>query len=245
MKLIPMGQGLGDHLAVTAFVREFKKKWPEELVMVDSHRYPFVWDHNPRINWGKEEMLGTIQINHKRFEDMGNMPTQMCADLGFLPADTRPEIFLTERECGYGKLALTGLPQGLKKVAMDYHATGIDRRWPLVRFQELAKLLQARRIVIVEIGNNLPMLASDRALSKHLHVRQTAAILKECDLYVGNDSGSFHLAASVGIRQVVLFGPTKSKSFAYESTSPFDKFWDVYPPAVASKVFELLETDNS
>ena len=35
-------------------------------------------------------------------------------------------------------------------------------------------------------------------------LRQTAALLKKCDLYVGNDTGSMHLAAAAGIPVVEI-----------------------------------------
>ncbi len=41
-----------------------------------------------------------------------------------------------------------------------------------------------------------------------LHLRRVAALLSQCVLYVGNDSGLMHLAAAVGTPVVILFGPT-------------------------------------
>jgi ADP-heptose:LPS heptosyltransferase len=230
--------GLGDHLAVTAFVREFKHRWPQELITIASQRHQYIWENNPNINWGREEILGNVKPDFKKNPDLGNMPRQMCMNLGFIPDDTRPEIFLADTEKGFGPLALRGLPRPI--VALDYHATASERRWPLERFQEVVRLLRGQGISTAEIGGNPPKLSTDRALSLGLHVRQTAAILAECDLYIGNDSGSFHLAASVGTPQVVLFGPTHSRSFAYESTTPLDNFWQVFPENVLEKVKEVL-----
>jgi ADP-heptose:LPS heptosyltransferase len=42
----------------------------------------------------------------------------------------------------------------------------------------------------------------------NLPLDELAAILKQCSLYVGNDSGITHLAAAVGTPVVALFGPT-------------------------------------
>lgn len=245
MRILVKANGLGDHLAVTAFVREFKRKWPEELISVDSHRHPYVWERNPHINWGVEEQIGTTELNHKKYPELGNMPAQMAAEFGFKCLDTRPEIFLSDRERGFGPMALRGLSRPI--VAIDYHAMVTERMWPIAKFQETVKLLHGRDVSVVEIGGGekrIPKLSSSRPLCQGLHVRQTAAILAECDLYMGNDSGSFHLAASVGTPQVVVFGPTHSRSFAYESTTPLDSFWQVQPEQVVEACAKVLETSK-
>lgn len=38
---------------------------------------------------------------------------------------------------------------------------------------------------------------------------QTAGLLARCSLFIGNDSGLAHMAAAVGTKTVVLFGPTR------------------------------------
>jgi len=232
--------GIGDHLAVTAFVREFKRRWPEELITIASRRHVFLWDHNPHLNHGKEEIIGSVVPKYKNAPALGNMPRQMCMNFGFIPEDTHPEIFLTDHEKGFGLMVLQGMKPPI--VCLDYHATHPARRWPLERFQEVVQELRKVGISTVEIGGNPPKLKADRALSQGLHVRQTAAILTYSNLYMGNDSGSFHLAASVGVPQVVVFGPTKSREYAYESTASFDDFLKVEPSLVVKKCLGILET---
>ncbi|HPD60406.1 MAG TPA: glycosyltransferase family 9 protein [Thermodesulfobacteriota bacterium] len=45
-------------------------------------------------------------------------------------------------------------------------------------------------------------------VAKNLPLNHLAAILERCNVYVGNDSGITHLAASVGTPTLALFGPT-------------------------------------
>jgi len=47
-----------------------------------------------------------------------------------------------------------------------------------------------------------------------LDLAQLAALLARCDLYVGNDSGVTHLAAAVGARTLVIFGPSDERQWA-------------------------------
>ncbi|MEE8200132.1 MAG: glycosyltransferase family 9 protein, partial [Candidatus Acidoferrales bacterium] len=39
-------------------------------------------------------------------------------------------------------------------------------------------------------------------------VEEFLALLPTADLFIGNDSGAMHLAAGVGLPQVIIFGPT-------------------------------------
>jgi ADP-heptose:LPS heptosyltransferase len=61
--------------------------------------------------------------------------------------------------------------------------------------QEYFKLIDAENIFPI---NNLPL-------------NDLAAILRKCNVYIGNDSGIAHLAAAVGMPVVALFGPTDPK----------------------------------
>lgn len=245
MRITPIGNGVGDRLMVTAFVREFKRAWPEEPVTVDERRYPWIWNHNPRINWGT--MRGSsrglfadpISACFQRNSGNENPPWNMCRANGITPLDTTPEIFLTDRELGFGPLALSGLPRPV--VALDWHAMDELRRWPVDRFRAVVELLRARGITTVEVGGHAPALGTDRALSVGLHYVQTAAILAACDLYVGNDSGTFHLAASVGTPQVVLFGPVKAAARAYRSTTGYDDMIKIMPDEIAEKACDSLK----
>ena len=45
-------------------------------------------------------------------------------------------------------------------------------------------------------------------VARQLKLPLLAAVLAECGRYVGHDSGVSHIAAAVGARCVLLFGPT-------------------------------------
>ena len=85
-----------------------------------------------------------------------------------------------------------------------------NRQWPSDRFIELGKWLKnAYDSSLIIIGGT-----KDQTIGKYIKdaldpriidltgrttSRQTAAILKRCHLYVGNDTGSMHLAAAMGV----------------------------------------------
>ncbi len=46
-----------------------------------------------------------------------------------------------------------------------------------------------------------------------LNLVQSAAVIKQCRLFVGTDSGLMHLACAVGIPVIALFGPSNTQKW--------------------------------
>ena len=103
------------------------------------------------------------------------------------------------------------------KVAIHAAASVASKSWPSERYSELADRLDA------ELGAGVHFLGSpaDRALLESiaggarrphachwsLGLPEVVALIAQCDLFIGNDSGLSHIAAAVGTRQVVIWGP--------------------------------------
>ena len=99
------------------------------------------------------------------------------------------------------------------------------KRWPISRFIDLAQYLvfkEKRKLLIVE-GPAEPEIAkqivktlpeTDAIPAESIPLYLLAAILKQCGLFVGNDSGIAHLAAALNVPTVVLFGPTLPRHWA-------------------------------
>jgi ADP-heptose:LPS heptosyltransferase/glycosyltransferase involved in cell wall biosynthesis len=115
-------------------------------------------------------------------------------------------------------IAGPGLSDGGPLVALAPGARWSFRRWPPDRFAELGAWLQDEfraRILILAGKSERPVanliesrLRGGRTanLAGRTTLRQMAAILKRCDLFIGIDSGPMHVAAAAGIPTVGLFG---------------------------------------
>lgn len=89
------------------------------------------------------------------------------------------------------------------------------KRWPLERFGETVKRLMARHdIWPVVFGGREDRASGDQLLALWgrgynaagaLSVRASAAALRQCALYLGNDTGTMHLAAAAGTPCVAVF----------------------------------------
>lgn len=118
------------------------------------------------------------------------------------------------------------LPPGGPLIGLGPTANWAGKIWPAERFaalfQALAQRLPGARPVIfagpgaAEREAAAPVLAAlpnAIDLTGRLTIAEAAACLKRCALFIGNDSGLMHLAASAGTPTLGLFGPTPASEY--------------------------------
>jgi ADP-heptose:LPS heptosyltransferase len=120
------------------------------------------------------------------------------------------------------------LPEGPPVIALGPTANWDGKIWPPERFVELAHrlvrdVLPGARIAVFagpgphEAARAAPVLASFPEaidLGGRLELPEAAACLARCALFVGNDSGLMHLAASAGCPTLGLFGASNPAEYA-------------------------------
>jgi ADP-heptose:LPS heptosyltransferase len=119
------------------------------------------------------------------------------------------------------------LAPGTPILGLGPTANWAGKIWPAARFVALAQALTASgavaRVAIfggpgaAEAQAAAPVLAALPGaidLVGRLSLAETAACLARCALFVGNDSGLMHLAASAGAPTLGLFGPTLASEYA-------------------------------
>jgi heptosyltransferase II len=100
----------------------------------------------------------------------------------------------------------------------------LEKRWPATSFGELVSLLsQEANATVVLVGTESDRNAVDTTkqfaqvpvidLCGQLSMPELAAVTRAADLYVGNDSGTTHLASAVGTPVVAIFGPTSPNRY--------------------------------
>jgi ADP-heptose:LPS heptosyltransferase len=123
--------------------------------------------------------------------------------------------------------ATAQLPRGGPVIGLGPTANWSGKIWPAERFVALAEALRQRlpgaRIAVfggpgaTERAAAAPVLAAFPGAIDFVG-RQTlseaAACLARCTLFIGNDSGLMHLAASAGTPTLGLFGPTPATEYA-------------------------------
>jgi heptosyltransferase-3 len=110
-------------------------------------------------------------------------------------------------------------------------ASSPQKRWPLEKFREVARLLKMPVRWCAGPQEELP----DAVRIDDLY--ELACWLSRARLYIGNDSGISHLAAAVGTPAIVLFGPTDPTVWAPRGSRvlfPMDK---IEPADVVAQAF--------
>jgi heptosyltransferase-2 len=144
---------------------------------------------------------------------------------GIEARDDYLEIWTTpEEDAAAGRLlADAGVSAGQGLVALHPFAAISRRGWPLENFAELAGMVLKLGRTPVVLGAPGDRKNFDKVrglfgketvdLVGKCPLRITMALLKQCSLFVGNDSGVMHLAAASGIPLVALFGPQSPVKF--------------------------------
>jgi lipopolysaccharide heptosyltransferase II len=139
--------------------------------------------------------------------------------LGASSPNPKPEIYPSPQDEAASDhfLAETAPPHaGHLRIALHVGAGYPSKLWPVERYAQLASILAVRydaACVLVGGKDDLPVIermqGSLRApcliAAGKLSLPETAALLKRCDVFVGNDSGPAHIAAAMGTPTVVIF----------------------------------------
>lgn len=116
--------------------------------------------------------------------------------------------------------AQAGVRPNSLRIAIGAGASyGSAKCWPPSRYAELANRLQSESDADVILFGTAAEAAVTRAISSEMRrppidltektsIARLPALLAQCHLFIGNDSGAMHVAASVGLPVVAVFGPT-------------------------------------
>ncbi|GAB4465165.1 MAG: lipopolysaccharide heptosyltransferase II [Armatimonadaceae bacterium] len=142
--------------------------------------------------------------------------------------DPTPELFLTEaerergaqilREEGAASMPLVGIQPGASYTAKQWLASG---------YGTVARELARDRFGIVLLGSGVAeeeaaaqMIAAMRGtsvinLTGKTSLRETMGVLAHLQLFIGNDTGVNHIAASLSVPTIGLFGPTSARKWGH------------------------------
>jgi heptosyltransferase II len=117
-------------------------------------------------------------------------------------------------------LCKSGVRSGARRIAIGAGASyGSAKCWLPSRFAEVTNRLQSEADADVILFGTAAEASVSAAISAEMRrspidltgktaIADLPALLSQCHLFIGNDSGAMHVAAAVGLPIVAIFGPT-------------------------------------
>ncbi len=117
-------------------------------------------------------------------------------------------------------LCNSGVRKDTLRIAIGAGASyGSAKCWPPSRFAEVANRLRSEADADVILFGTAAEASVSTAISGEMRtppidltgktaIADLPALLSQCHLFIGNDSGAMHVAAAVGVPIVAVFGPT-------------------------------------
>jgi heptosyltransferase-3 len=173
------------------------------------------------------------------------------------PGIPAARLWLSAAEQAFARQQLSGLP-GHRWLALAPGARWQPKRWPAENFRSLIEQLQDEFDAVVllgdasetdscaTIGTSLPLPVIN--LAGKTDLLQTAAVVTQARLLIGNDSGIGHIAAAVNTATVTVFGPGDPARYhpwhpqAHWIHSSTGNIEDVSVTAAAETARQVLET---
>ena len=167
--------------------------------------------------WSK---YAQAMISH-RTENLFNMVDMQMGMAGLAPKAMAPSLRVPDAALEEARELLKGpgFQGGKKLVAVQAGASSPNKTWPLERFVDLIlRLIGDGDVEILLLGDGKERELADRLqeaggfrmidLVGMTKVSQLPALCECCDLVVGNDTGTLHIAAAVGTPTLGLFFST-------------------------------------
>lgn len=148
----------------------------------------------------------------------------VVAVLGAYTNNRHLEITFRPDDVSSARAMLSALPGDRPLVAIHSGSGGYSpaRRWDAVRFAAVADALathdRAQIVLVGTASDNVEhvaaqMKATPLNLCGRTTVKQLAAVLARCILFIGADSGVMHLACAAGVPVVAIFGPSNDRAW--------------------------------
>jgi ADP-heptose:LPS heptosyltransferase len=221
-RILHFGVGPGDDLLCTVVMRELKKRGHRKIWMMSKN--PELFDHNGDVDqvvpidyrfreyawvWGRKwQVLEYAKIDAEK--DQSEPPqrhilAELCSRMGVAGEITlRPYFQVTDPEQAKASWAKDMI--AVQSSGLGGQMLMRNKQWFPERFQDVVNGFKSR-FQFVQLGSaSDPALDGVTDLRGQTGIRETAAVLANCRLFLGNVGFLMHLARAVECPSVILFG---------------------------------------
>lgn len=191
----------------------------------------FAYSIKPKILVGIDAFNRGILLNYKTKHFIGDkihereIYLKTLESLGVKTSEKNMKLYLTDKEKEIAENFWKENSLGSKKVIGVFPGGGKNpgtsmslKQWGEEKYAKLSDLLieKGNKVILFGSKNDKETVQKTKTLMKQkcidisgkFDLRETAAIIEKCDLFITNDSGPMHIAASVGTKTISIFGPT-------------------------------------
>jgi hypothetical protein len=220
--ILHFGVGPGDDLLCTVVMHELRRRGHDKLWMMTQN--PELFAHNSDVDqvvpidyrfreyaWVRGKKWHLLEYAHIDVEkDQSEPPkrhilAELCGRLGIQGEITlRPYFQLAEEERTTAAWAQNMI--AIQSSGLGGQMQMRNKQWFPERFQQLVNRFE-KQFHFVQVGSpSDPALAGVTDLRGKTRIRETAAILANCRLFLGNVGFLMHLARAVECPSVIIFG---------------------------------------
>jgi len=156
---------------------------------------------------------------------------ERCLDvvraIGANTKNRNPILIISDEDRSFAQnfLELNGISKKDLVIGIHPGAPFPPRRWPKERFAQVAdELMKRHKAKIIFFGspdevwltNEIIGLMKEKPINAagKTTIKKLAALIRKCDLFIGNDSSPMHIAAAMKVPVIALFGPGEYPRFA-------------------------------
>lgn len=218
---------LGDVFLTLPVVAAVREKYPDAAIIFETSN-PQAIQYDNRIDLIVEPgfvIAHDMLINlDDAYEETPDMPWVECyaAKAGVVIKNKYSYLSLRDKDI---EAIDTIIPYNFGKFAIfEASETWVAKQWPQENYKELALRLKDEGFKIVTIGTNRKIIdiPYDLNFVNTLDVLQTGAILRRAHFFVGHEGLVAHLALSMRVPSVILYGCT-SPDVCNDPTAPYLK----------------------
>lgn len=201
-------------------------------MVIDLHRNPRSWYTRTKLSGGKKVKMRRDRFRRWLLVHMGvdYYPESIDSvavryfsavdglfDPPIAPDDKGLDLFLNEKDRAKARRFIGDSREKFIVIAPSAHWE--TKRWLAEKFAETADILAQRyktQTVILGAHEDKELTAkvcsmmktSGLDLAGKLSIRETAAVIENSLLFIGNDTGLMHIASALNIPGAAIFGPT-------------------------------------
>jgi hypothetical protein len=220
--ILCFGGAIGDDLICTVVARELKKSGKKNIWMCTLHPQIFIgntdvshtFSYNPWVSrlqelWPKMVPI-LVYSEYNSVIDQGSSPDEhiiavLCRKVGIRGViDFQPHLNLSSDELEQQRWASGYV--AIQSSGMEAVLPMLNKQWFFERFQAVVNELSLSHRVVQLGGDTNPLLYGALDMRGRTSVRESAAILAHCRLYIGTVGLLMHLARSVNCPSVIVYG---------------------------------------